>query len=35
MNASTQDKIYSENTFLTYKRQSRYFADWLEKDILK
>lgn len=31
MNASTQDKIYSENTFLTYKRQSRYFADWLEK----
>lgn len=31
MNADTRDKIYSENTFLTYKRQSRYFADWLEK----
>ena len=31
MNASTQDKIYSENTFLTYKRQFKYFADWLEK----
>lgn len=31
MNASTQDKIYSKNTFETYKRQSRYFADWLEK----
>ena len=32
MNASTQDKIYSKNTFETYKRQSRYFADWLEKN---
>lgn len=31
VNGVTQDKIYSENTFLTYKRQSRYFADWLEK----
>lgn len=31
MNASTQDKIYSENTFLTYKRQFKYFADWLEQ----
>ena len=31
-NASTQDKIYSENTFLTYKRQFKYFADWLEKN---
>lgn len=32
MNADTQDKIYSENTFLTYKRQFKYFADWLEKN---
>lgn len=32
MNADTRDKIYSKNTFETYKRQSRYFADWLEKN---
>lgn len=32
MNADTRDKIYSENTFLTYKRQFKYFADWLEKN---
>lgn len=32
MNADTSDKIYSKNTFETYKRQSRYFADWLEKN---
>lgn len=25
MNASTQDKIYSENTFLTYKRQFKHY----------
>lgn len=31
MNGVTQDKIYSENTFLTYKRQFKYFADWLEQ----
>lgn len=32
LNGATQDKIYSKNTFETYKRQSRYFADWLEKN---
>lgn len=31
MNDDTRDKIYSKNTFETYKRQSRYFADWLEQ----
>ena len=31
MNGVTQDKIYSMNTFLTYKRQFKYFADWLEQ----
>lgn len=30
-NASTHDKIYSKNTFETYKRQFRYFADWLSE----
>lgn len=35
VNGSAKDKIYSENTFLTYKRQFRYFADWLEKIIQK
>ena len=29
MNADTQNKIYSQNTFETYKRQFTYFADWL------
>lgn len=28
-NADTRNKIYSKNTFETYKRQFRYFADWL------
>lgn len=28
-NADTQNKIYSKNTFKTYKRQFSYFADWL------
>lgn len=28
-NADTQNKIYSKNTFKTYKRQFTYFADWL------
>lgn len=28
-NAETRNKIYSKNTFETYKRQFRYFADWL------
>ena len=27
--ADTQNKIYSKNTFETYKRQFNYFADWL------
>ncbi|KAB7067378.1 tyrosine-type recombinase/integrase, partial [Bifidobacterium longum] len=27
--ADTQNKIYSKNTFETYKRQFSYFADWL------
>lgn len=27
--ADTRNKIYSKNTFETYKRQFRYFADWL------
>ena len=31
MNDDTRDKIYSKNTFETYKRQSRYFAEWIEK----
>jgi len=31
MNAETQNKIYSKNTFETYKRQFRYFADWLSE----
>lgn len=31
MNADTRDKIYSKNTFETYKRQFRYFADWLSE----
>ena len=31
MNADTQNKIYSQNTFETYKRQFRYFADWLSE----
>lgn len=31
VNGATQDKIYSKNTFLTYRRQFKYFADWLEK----
>ena len=31
MNADTQNKIYSKNTFETYKRQFRYFADWLSE----
>lgn len=31
MNAGTRDKIYSKNTFETYKRQFRYFADWLSE----
>lgn len=30
-NADTRDKIYSKNTFETYKRQFRYFADWLSE----
>lgn len=28
-NADTRDKIYSRSTFVTYKNQFRYFADWL------
>lgn len=32
VNGVTQDKIYSKNTFLTYKRQFKYFADWLEQN---
>ena len=31
MNAETSNKIYSKNTFETYKRQFRYFADWLSE----
>lgn len=31
MNADTQNKIYSRNTFETYKRQFTYFADWLSE----
>lgn len=31
MNAETRNKIYSKNTFETYKRQFRYFADWLSE----
>lgn len=31
MNAYTRNKIYSKNTFETYKRQFRYFADWLSE----
>lgn len=31
MNADTRNKIYSKNTFETYKRQFRYFADWLSE----
>ena len=31
MNADTQNKIYSMNTFETYKRQFTYFADWLSE----
>ena len=30
-NADTRNKIYSKNTFETYKRQFRYFADWLSE----
>ena len=30
-NADTRDKIYSKNTFETYKRQFRYFAEWLSE----
>ena len=30
-NAHTRNKIYSKNTFETYKRQFRYFADWLSE----
>ena len=29
--ADTQNKIYSKNTFETYKRQFSYFADWLSE----
>ena len=29
--ADTQNKIYSKNTFETYKRQFTYFADWLSE----
>lgn len=29
--ADTRNKIYSKNTFETYKRQFRYFADWLSE----
>lgn len=28
--ANTKNKIYSKRTFITYKNQFRYFADWLE-----
>ena len=28
--ADTKNKIYSKSTFVTYKNQFRYFADWLE-----
>ena len=31
MNADTRNKIYSKNTFETYKRQFRYFAEWLSE----
>lgn len=30
-NADTRNKIYSKNTFETYKRQFRYFAEWLSE----
>lgn len=30
-NVDTRNKIYSKNTFETYKRQFRYFADWLSE----
>lgn len=30
-NASTRDKIYSMNTFKTYRQQFKYFANWLSE----